>query len=154
VLGITPRYSNNVHEAQPSRVRGTGRAVSMLRRRMPRRIQASLRTSLPGGRAHHGVAPRTGAYQGPDVSPRAPFLLARPAFISRSCQDHRDSCPPVQRLTTEIPDSVLFQRWSCHCYRPLGPPSRVHLPLRRSLSGRPPSPIPRHSLHLRQPAQV
>jgi hypothetical protein len=81
----------------------------MLRRRMPRRIQASLRTSLPGGRAHHGVAPRTGAYQGPDVSPRAPFLLARPAFISRSCQDHRDSCPPAQRLTTEIPDCVLFQ---------------------------------------------
>lgn len=108
------------------------------------------RASLPGGRAHHGVAPRTGAHQGPDVSPKAHAVqLCR--LLSR---DRRDTRPHVQTLTTENPDSVLFQSAAVNVTGASVPSPRVHLPLRRSLPGRPASPIVRHRLHVRQPAQV
>jgi hypothetical protein len=77
VLGNTSRYRNDI---QQLRVRGTGRAVSMLRRRRSQRIQASLH--IITGRA------RTSWRRTPDWRiprprslPDSAFLPPLPSFI-------------------------------------------------------------------------
>jgi len=79
-LGNRARYSN---DAQQSRVRGTGRRVSMLRRRMSRRIQAGAR--IITGRARTSWR-RTPDWRTPRPRrlPEGAFCPALPSFIAGS----------------------------------------------------------------------